>query len=178
MNLEQRVLTDTDLRGADLRGAIFWTADLTRADLAGADLSDCDFSLATLTDANLSGTNLAGARFFRTTLFGTNFTNASAALSTWSQIATPLSRITMTCIDLGNANWDMEHAPEGWEIYRRSPESTYERLHPVALHRSLAYVQSQHPEIDPMKLAALYGDHPELKPEELSLLARALVTSP
>lgn len=178
MNLDHRALTNIDLRGADLRGAIFWAADLTRANLAGANLSDCDFSLATLTDADLTGANLSGARFFRTVLFGTNLTSASARDSTWSQVTTPLSHITMKDIDLGNANWELDELPEGWEPYRRTPESTYERLHPVALHRSLSYVQSRHPEIDPARLSVLYCDHPELGPEELSLLTRALTVAP
>jgi hypothetical protein len=178
MNLDHRVLTGIDLRGANLRGAIFWAADLTRADLSGADLSDCDFSLTTLTDANLTGANLTGARFFRTVLFGTNLTDARAGRSTWSQVTTPLSQMILTRIDLGNANWDVDELPEDWEPYRREPESTYERLHPAALHRPLTYVQDHNQEIDPARLSALYYDHPELSVAELVRLAQALTTSP
>ncbi|MYF40193.1 MAG: pentapeptide repeat-containing protein, partial [Rhodothermaceae bacterium] len=59
-----------DLRGADLRSAVFYEANLTGANLSNAnlrsaDLTGANLSLANLTEADLTGANLSGADFTR-----------------------------------------------------------------------------------------------------------------
>ena len=60
-NGKRAILTDANLRFADLTGAILTDANLRFADLTGADLTGADLRFADLTDANLRGANLSGA---------------------------------------------------------------------------------------------------------------------
>ena len=50
-----------DLKGANLRGAVLWGADLSDADLRGADLRGADLYKSNLSDADLRGADLKGA---------------------------------------------------------------------------------------------------------------------
>ena len=60
-NLWGADLSDTDLRGANLRGACLWSANLEGANLSGANLRDANLRDANLESANLSGADLRGA---------------------------------------------------------------------------------------------------------------------
>jgi Pentapeptide repeats (8 copies) len=52
-------LSETNLSGKDLRGAILSEADLRRANLSGANLSNANLSRAGLRDTDLSGAILS-----------------------------------------------------------------------------------------------------------------------
>ena len=67
-------LLDSNLSGANLRGADLGGANLSWASLSGADLVEADLSVASLSGANLSGADLRGAH-----LLYTNLANASLA---------------------------------------------------------------------------------------------------
>ncbi|MDR1606865.1 MAG: pentapeptide repeat-containing protein [Deltaproteobacteria bacterium] len=58
-------LTAAKLKGAYLRQASFFAADLMRADLSGADLMEATFGSSDLRGANLSGASLYGADLYR-----------------------------------------------------------------------------------------------------------------
>jgi len=70
------VLTNVDLRGADLRRSSFAASDLRGADLRRADLRGTDFRGADLGDADLRGANLAGADLSFATLVGADLRGA------------------------------------------------------------------------------------------------------
>jgi hypothetical protein len=69
-------LSEADLRGADLSGAILSEADLSGADLSGAILSEADLSGANLYGADLSGADLSGANLNDTNITKVDFTNS------------------------------------------------------------------------------------------------------
>ena len=71
-NLRGAVLCDADLRDADLRDA-----DLRDADLRDANLFDADFHGAYLLNANLSDANLSDANLFDADLHGAYLLNAN-----------------------------------------------------------------------------------------------------
>lgn len=83
----QAVLTNVDLRfadlsGRDLREAVFTKVDLERANLKGcrlaaADLRESNLSYAELQGADLSGANLAGARIVGADLTATRLDGAT-----------------------------------------------------------------------------------------------------
>ena len=60
-NLYGAILEFSDLTGADLSGAILYSANLLDSILINADLSGADLSFADLTDARLIGANLINA---------------------------------------------------------------------------------------------------------------------
>lgn len=71
------ILTNVDLRGADLRRSSFAASDLRGADLRRADLRGADFRGADLGDADLRGANLAGADLSFATLVGADLRSAN-----------------------------------------------------------------------------------------------------
>jgi uncharacterized protein YjbI with pentapeptide repeats len=85
-------LSNTNLVGANLRGA-----QLHLANLAGADLSEADLVGAQLSLANLNETNLSSANFMRTIL-------SSAYLSGANLRGAILQRVDMTFANFDNAN--------------------------------------------------------------------------
>ncbi len=70
-------LYHADLREADLTNAMFNGANMRGADLRGANLSGADLDRAILSDADLSRANLTGANLARTSMIGTNLTGAN-----------------------------------------------------------------------------------------------------
>lgn len=68
---------DSDLKRANLRGAVLCDADLRDADLRDANLSDADFHGAYLLNANLSDANLSDANLFDADLHGAYLLNAN-----------------------------------------------------------------------------------------------------
>lgn len=75
--LEQAVIENTNLKGADLR-----RKNLSAYNLDSAQLSEADFSFSNLNMANLSEGDFAGANFFGASMIGaclaeSNFTNAN-----------------------------------------------------------------------------------------------------
>jgi hypothetical protein len=75
-NLRGADLIDADLRGADLRGANLRGADLRGANLSGADLRGANLSGADLRGANLSGADLRGADLSGADLIDANLSGA------------------------------------------------------------------------------------------------------
>tara|TARA_Y100000590_G_scaffold8604_1_gene10756 strand:+ start:635 stop:1120 length:486 start_codon:yes stop_codon:yes gene_type:complete len=71
-DIEKALSGEKNLRGADLRGAVFVSVDLSNADLSGANLLNADLSGANLSNADLSGANLSYVYFFRTNLSRAN----------------------------------------------------------------------------------------------------------
>ena len=70
-------LYHADLREADLTSALFNGANMRGADLRGANLTDADLDRTILSDANLSGANLTNANLARSSLVGANLTGAN-----------------------------------------------------------------------------------------------------
>lgn len=82
INLDNTVLTNSDmfyisLRGASLRGTSMQGVKLSVADLTGADLSGSDLYGAILFHAKFIGACLAGCDLSRTELIGTDFSGAN-----------------------------------------------------------------------------------------------------
>ena len=69
----EAVSKDTNLRGANLRGADLGDANLRGANLRGADLGDADLRGADLGDADLRGADLRGANLGDADLRGADF---------------------------------------------------------------------------------------------------------
>ena len=79
--LRDASLSNSDLRGATLRGVEGYTSRFVAADLRGADLTEAVLLRADMTRANLGGARLVGAdlrriRFFRADLRGADLTAA------------------------------------------------------------------------------------------------------
>ncbi len=70
-------LYHADMREANLTGALFNGANMRGADLRGADLTGADLDRAILSDANLSGANLTNVNLQRTSLIGANLSGAN-----------------------------------------------------------------------------------------------------
>ena len=77
--LDYRNLTQAYLVGADLSGAVLWSANLTNAAMANANLSHADVHDATLTNADLANANLSSASFYAANVTGVNFAGATIA---------------------------------------------------------------------------------------------------
>ena len=75
--VQEKLLRDANLSGADLRDANLSGANLSGADLRGADLRDANFRGANLSDANLSGADLSGADLRDANLSGANLSDAN-----------------------------------------------------------------------------------------------------
>ena len=76
-----------DLRGWDLTGKIFESANFAGSDLSTAILADASLKFANLTDTTLDGTSFAnavvsGARFDRASCYGADFSGADARRDT------------------------------------------------------------------------------------------------
>lgn len=76
VNLQEAILFQADLSGADLRRANLRFADLREADLTGANLEEASLVGAMLTDACLRSTNLNGALLTEANLRGVNLSAA------------------------------------------------------------------------------------------------------
>jgi uncharacterized protein YjbI with pentapeptide repeats len=61
-NLRRAVFSSADMRDAQLRGASLVQADLVSTNLENADLGGADLAGANLTESDLSGADLAGIR--------------------------------------------------------------------------------------------------------------------
>ena len=70
-------LSEADLSGTNLSGAVLWEADLQGTDLLGANLSEADLRGADLRGANLGGANLSGANLVFTNLDGADLRGAN-----------------------------------------------------------------------------------------------------
>ena len=70
-------LETTNLKGAYLKGADLYRANLKGANLKWADLKGADLYRANLKGANLEGANLKGADLYRAKLTGANLTGAN-----------------------------------------------------------------------------------------------------
>ncbi|WP_019501008.1 pentapeptide repeat-containing protein [Pseudanabaena sp. PCC 6802] len=70
-------LSGASLSQADLKGANLYRADFQDADLKGANLGRTELQGANLSGANLSGANLKGARLWRADLSNANLRNAN-----------------------------------------------------------------------------------------------------
>ncbi len=129
---EAQVLSEYDLRCADLSGA-----DLRRADLRCANLSDADLSDADLSGANLSGADLRRANLRRANLIGANLSGASlsgADLSGADLSGADLRRADLRCASLSGINGlidainymeaHFEKTEEGYIVYKTF-NSTY-----------------------------------------------------
>lgn len=79
-DLSRANLAEIDLRGQDLRGIIFFRAQLDKADLDNAVLRRADLSKANLAGANLRTANLAGAN-----LEGANLAEANLIMANLSE---------------------------------------------------------------------------------------------
>jgi len=122
--LSHATLTSANLTHADLLGANLTSANLTSADLTSAYLSHAD-----LYNANLTSANCTGADFTNAILTGANFTGATDAPSTSSQLAlTPLEETIIVGAQLHEANFsgadlsgaifdheNDDHDATGWE---------------------------------------------------------------
>ena len=75
--LEAKVASRANLRGADLRGANLFGAKLRGADLRGANLSEANLGVADLSGADLRGANLSGANLYGANLRGANLRGAN-----------------------------------------------------------------------------------------------------
>lgn len=81
IELENVVLRDINLRGANFEQIYLTGVDLTGADLGGIFMSDCRLFKGTIRDANLRAASLRFGSFFEADLRGTNldYMNASSA---------------------------------------------------------------------------------------------------
>jgi len=75
------VKSNTDLRGADLRGADLCNTDLRSADLRGADLCNANLRSADLRGANLCNADLHGANLRNADLHGANLRGEILAIT-------------------------------------------------------------------------------------------------
>ena len=75
--VEERLASDANLHGADLRGANLHDANLSGANLSDANLSNADLSNANLSGANLRDANLSGANLHDANLSGANLRDAN-----------------------------------------------------------------------------------------------------
>jgi hypothetical protein len=105
------ILTETDLRRADLSKAILRGTDLSKADLSEANLSRANLEGANLSEANLSRANLEGANLTWASLAEANLEGAiliqadlrEANLSGWPSGAN-LGRANLVGANLAEAN--------------------------------------------------------------------------
>jgi Pentapeptide repeats (8 copies) len=114
-------LSNTDVRGADLRGADLSEADLGRADLRGTDfsealLSNANLQGALLESANLSGALLNGAYLARADLSDANLRGADFNGADLRQT----QGLTQEQIDAAKGDSTMQlpsnkHMPESWK---------------------------------------------------------------
>jgi hypothetical protein len=86
----------TNFRGANLRGAKFYSSNLQDCDFRGADLDGSNLSRASLVGADLTGATLAGSNLERAELRGAKLVN------------TDLQRVNLRGADLSGA--DLSHA--------------------------------------------------------------------
>ena len=77
LDLVDAKLSQTDLRGANLRKADLVGADLSEANLSGANLSEADLTRGNLRGANLKNAILSKTDLFKATLGGSNLTGAN-----------------------------------------------------------------------------------------------------
>ena len=96
LDLTQADLQGANLRGADLHGARLGQARMRRADLREADLSGARLSQADLRDANLGGATLTEADLIQAQLERARLPRIDAAMATFSQA-------TMQRVDLTDA---------------------------------------------------------------------------
>ena len=85
-NLRDADLWDADLRGANLRDADLWGANLRDANLRGANLWGANLRGADLWDANLRGANLRGANLRGANLRGADLRGAVGKILSFGPI--------------------------------------------------------------------------------------------
>lgn len=85
-NLGNATLTDTDLAGANLAGATIEAATLSGADLSGANVTGVDAKWAVLSGADLSGADFSGADLEFARITSANLNNADLAAANLTDI--------------------------------------------------------------------------------------------
>jgi Pentapeptide repeats (8 copies) len=117
VNWDSCTRLSSDLRRADLSGAIARSAQLAASDLAGANLSGADFAYADLRQANLELADLTSSRLVGTDLREANFAHAdlrSANLQFADLRGARLDGADLSGALLGNTIWPTgEHCRRG-----------------------------------------------------------------
>ena len=101
-NLAGLELTETDLSGVNLRGAILTSVCLSGSDLSRANLRGADISAADLSDADLSGAKLREAKLSSAYLRGSDF--GEADLCEADLAGADLRGVSFCMADLSRAN--------------------------------------------------------------------------
>ena len=107
LELIQRLETERECQGCDLRDVDFENTDLSAVDLSNAILIDVDFDSVDLTGANLSGADLTDADFDDVNLSGANLSGADltdADLEEADLTNANLTNANLTNADLEEAN--------------------------------------------------------------------------
>ena len=109
IELENVVLRDINLRGANFEEICLTGVDLTGADLGGIFMRDCRLVKGIIRDANLRAANLRFSGFFEADLRGTNldYMNASSADFRGVQIG------SFECAILANTDFEGAHTESG-----------------------------------------------------------------
>jgi uncharacterized protein YjbI with pentapeptide repeats len=103
ISLSESSLRGADLKGANLRMANFSNADLSEAKLEGADLRGAIFSLATLDETNFTAADLRGVSFTQNFLLKTDFFKADLRGANFR--GAPARKASFLGADLRGANF-------------------------------------------------------------------------
>jgi len=115
-NLSGADLSDADLSGADLSGADLSDADLRRADLSDADLRRADLSDADLSDADLRRADLSDADLRRADLSGADLSDADLSGADLSGADLSQTQGLIDAINYMEAHF--ERTEEGYIAYK------------------------------------------------------------